>query len=50
MGERDFSSVSVRAIAACGVEVFSLLRESDLGPEEYIDAFFNSGGALERTV
>lgn len=26
-----------------GVEVFSLLRESDLKPSEYLDAFFDTG-------
>jgi len=26
-----------------GVEVFSLLRESDLPPEEYLDTFFSTG-------
>lgn len=29
-----------------GIEVFSLLRESDLEPREYLDAFFDTG--LER--
>lgn len=33
-------------VEAHGVEVFSLLRESDLEPEEYLDAFFDTG--LER--
>ncbi|WP_017460602.1 hypothetical protein [Dyella ginsengisoli] len=31
------------SIAASGVEVFSLLRESSLAPTEYIDAFFETG-------
>lgn len=26
-----------------GTEVFSLLRESDLGPQAYLDAFFDTG-------
>ena len=26
-----------------GIEVFSLLRESDLEPEEYLNSFFDSG-------
>lgn len=30
-------------VGADGVEVFSLLRESDLEPEEYLDAFFDTG-------
>jgi len=30
-----------------GVEVFSLLRESDLGPDAYLRLFFNTG--TERT-
>jgi hypothetical protein len=33
-------------IQASGIEVFSLLRESDLEPEDYLDSFFDSG--LER--
>jgi|SRR3990167_584682 len=33
-----FESVPVNAI-----EVFSLLRESDLEPKQYIDAFFDTG-------
>lgn len=33
-------------IEANGVEFFSLLRESDLEPAEYLDAFFDTG--LER--
>lgn len=33
-------------VDAQGVEVFSLLRESDLEPEMYLDAFFDTG--LER--
>ena len=27
-----------------GAEVFSLMRSSDLGPEDYIDRFFDDGG------
>lgn len=27
-----------------GAEVFSLMRESALEPEEYLDAFFDTGG------
>ena len=30
-------------ITANAIEVFSLLRESDLEPEQYIDAFFDTG-------
>ena len=33
-----------------GAEVFSLLRESDLGSEEYIDTFFETGEEHERAV
>jgi hypothetical protein len=33
-------------IQANGIEVFSLLRESDLEPEDYLNSFFDSG--LER--
>jgi hypothetical protein len=35
-------------IAAHGVEVFSLLRESDLEPREYIDTFFDTGAERQR--
>lgn len=35
------------AVPASGVEIFSLLRESDLEPEDYLDAFFDTG--TERT-
>jgi hypothetical protein len=34
---------SFSEIDANGVEVFSLLRESDLEPAEYLDAFFDTG-------
>lgn len=35
-------------ILASGVEAFSLLRESDLEPDAYIDAFFDTGAERER--
>jgi hypothetical protein len=35
-------------IAADGVEVFSLLRESDLPPKKYIDAYFDTGSEKQR--
>ena len=31
-----------------GAEVFSLLRTSDLAPEQYLDTFFDSGGEKQR--
>lgn len=34
-------------VDASGIEVFSLLRESDLGPREYLQTFFDTGH--ERT-
>lgn len=37
-------------IAESGVEVFSLLRESDLDPKQYVGAFFNTGQEHERSV
>lgn len=37
-------------IAAHGAEVFSLLRESNLEPEEYIDALFDTGTEHEQKV
>jgi hypothetical protein len=35
-------------VAGHGVEVFSLLRESDLEPDEYIHAFFSTGTEHEQ--
>jgi hypothetical protein len=35
-------------VAGHGVEVFSLLRESDLEPKEYIDTFFATGTEHEQ--
>lgn len=37
-------------IQATGIEVFSLLRESDLEPEEYLNSFFDSGCEHQGTV
>ena len=31
-----------------GAEVFSLIRESDLRPKEYLDRFFDTGGELQQ--
>ncbi|MFT3829553.1 MAG: hypothetical protein QM691_07590 [Opitutaceae bacterium] len=31
-----------------GVEVFSLIRESDLPPKKYIDAYFDTGDEKQR--
>ncbi len=36
------------SIPASGVEIFSLLRESDLEPEQYLDAFFDTGAERQR--
>jgi hypothetical protein len=33
-----------------GVEVFSLERESDLEPDEYLDAFFDTGDEREASL
>lgn len=33
-----------------GAEVFSLMRDSDLGPEEYLDAFFSTGDERQNDV
>jgi hypothetical protein len=33
-----------------GIEVFALLRESDLEPAQYLDAFFATGGEHERVA
>jgi hypothetical protein len=37
-------------LEANGVEVFSLLRDSDLAPSQYVDAFFDTGSEHERTA
>lgn len=33
-----------------GVEVFSLMRSSELDPEAYVDRFFDTGDERQRTV
>lgn len=33
-----------------GTEVFSLIRSSPLGPEEYIERFFNTGSEAQRNI
>jgi hypothetical protein len=33
-----------------GAEVFSLMRDSDLGPDDYLDAFFSTGDERENDV
>ena len=33
-----------------GCEVFCLERESDLEPDEYLDAFFDTGGEREASL
>lgn len=40
----------VDEVAAHGVEVFSLLRDSSLEPEEYIDTFFDTGEERQRAL
>lgn len=37
-------------IKANGIEIFSLLRESDLNPQEYIDAFFDTGNDRQASL
>lgn len=39
-----------QTVNVTGVEVFSLLRESDLDPNSYLDAFFESGTERERQI
>jgi len=34
--------------AAQGAEVYSLMRNSDLAPDDYIDAFFDTGTERQR--
>ncbi|HJY06691.1 MAG TPA: hypothetical protein VJ323_10245 [Bryobacteraceae bacterium] len=40
----------VEEVGVNGIEVFSLLRESDLEPAQYLDAFFATGGEHERVA
>jgi hypothetical protein len=37
-------------LPADGIEVFSLIRESDLPPKKYIDAYFYTGSEKERSI
>ena len=39
----------VEPVEAHSVEVFSLLRESDLEPRQYIDAFFDTGTERQQS-
>ena len=34
---------------ASGLETFSLMRDSDLNPDEYIDSFYDTGSERTRT-
>ncbi len=33
-----------------GAEMFSLVRQSELGPDDYLDAFFDTGTEREQSV
>lgn len=33
-----------------GAEAFSLMRDSDLSPDDYLDAFFDTGNERQRTT
>jgi hypothetical protein len=35
---------------ADGAEIFSLMRDSDLAPEDYLDSFFDTGTEGQRTM
>lgn len=37
-------------VPVSGIEIFSLLRDSDLEPEDYLDAFFDTGKEHARKV
>ena len=39
----------VKSLETKGDEVFSLLRDSDLEPTDYLDAFFDTGNERQRT-
>jgi hypothetical protein len=37
-------------VAASGIEVFSLLRDSDFEPKQYLDTLFDTGSEHERSA
>lgn len=53
LGDAEFIGLSqafwmFETIEANGIEVFSLLRESDLEEDEYLDAFFSTGHERQK--
>jgi DNA-directed RNA polymerase specialized sigma subunit len=53
LGDSEFIGLSqafwmFESIAANGIEVYSLLRESDLESDEYLDTFFSTGDERQR--
>ena len=44
------SYVLADPVDAHGIEVFSLLRESPLPPDEYLDTFFDTGAERQQDV
>jgi hypothetical protein len=44
------TKVKMPSKAANGVEVFSLIRDSVLQPDEYLNAFFDTGSERQRDV
>jgi len=45
-----FQSYYISEEVESGVEVFSLMRESELGDEEYLSHFFDTGRELHRVT
>ena len=39
----------IAELPADGSEIFSLVRGSDLGPDDYLDTFFDTGEERQRT-
>lgn len=48
--ESDDFRQSVQGRVGHGVEVFSLMRDSDLASEDYISRFFDTGAEHQRPV
>jgi hypothetical protein len=45
-----FQSFELDGAPRDGAEVFSLVRRSDLSPDEYLDSFFATGSELQQTT
>ena len=50
IGELQVSEAGVSLHVADGVEVFSLLRKSDLAPDDYLDRFHDTGNESVKSI